>query len=544
MKQSWALLLLILMAPAMAQTTALQLSYQPGQRWVQADYQLPRAVTEFRFEPEYRQQRQSRWQVPGPEWYFDGESLHRTDGKSFTAFSLQLAPDTRFIDRHYIAVETVGVDGWVLYLPALMAAGGTTAVNVKAPGGHVRRFNGVTAPLPAAQLALTQPQRDQLLYVGPPQYIEAGTVTIIAGPEIPGWLHDKVKQVTTDVVATLSARFAVTTPVTPTLLLTAAKRWNGSAYKGGTYADGMISFALRGIVLDQPDRQLLDTIVNTAAHESAHLFNGSIWQSAANSNQPWLHEGAAEYMAALLWRDKQDWPRQAEQHLNNCINRADVRPLNGAQGAVKNGAPYDCGYVLQLVADAAARRHGKDIFTLWNDIFHGAAKGRYTTRDFLAAGAAYGGATFRRLAQLLLDKPPQPGSPELQTLLAASGIEVVSRAADQRDGDLLRGRALQAVLEGVCLGRHGFTTLKESLVFDTGNRCGTELANDPVVVAAQNVNLFTDPAAAYEAIRSACGKNKPVLFTKADGTRLAPVRCTVRLAPLPAVYQVRSLGLP
>jgi hypothetical protein len=76
-----------------------------------------------------------------------------------------------------------------------------------------------------------------------------------------------------------------------------------------------------------------------------------------NAEEPWLHEGAAEYLASRLWQSDELLYAEAGERLSACVTRQDRRPLDGSLGALVGATPYDCGFLIQLLAEAAALRN-------------------------------------------------------------------------------------------------------------------------------------------------------------------------------------------
>ncbi len=541
----WLLLLLAIGSQALAieeATTTVTLSPGADARVLRAEITLPAPATGFEFEFENMHQRFDRWTPAGAGWSFDGQHVKRQDGAAFSQFELRLAPDARFYDRHYVALERVGSNGWTVFTGALRAASGKTTLRLaNFPDGYLVRPGSMPQSVSsAAALDITDSDR-QLFYVGPLAALAEGKVNVIAGEEIPRWLREQLSTQVGSAIAVLSSRFGATLPTAPTILVTWSAQWPHKDYKASVLDDGVIAFSLRGMNLSLQDTELADQLTNTSIHEVIHLWNGGLWKNAANVQQPWLDEGSAEYLASRLWQDSESLRAETEQRLKACMLRSDRRPLDGSQGSVRGAIPYDCGFVIQLAAEAAVlKAHQGDGFDLWRAVFRNATNHRYSPAGFLAE-AERRGPGFGKVARLLLAGSEKPDISALETGLQTLGIKVHSRPADAREGDRFRTQGLMMVLSSLCIGNFGFSTQTDRLVLDTGDRCSMAINGNPEVVSVNGYSLMSDPAAAYSELRTACGNNAELVFAKPDGSRLQPVRCHVELEAVPMVFDVLAL---
>jgi hypothetical protein len=359
---------------------------------------LPAPHDRFAFESNNSPQRRDAWTPIGNGWRFDGETLRRDDGAPFARFELRLLPDTGFYDRRYVAVDRIGSEGWALFLAAFRANSGRTDVRLEGfPRDFVVRVGGETFADLAAALSPGAEDENRLAYVGPDRYVTSGPMTLVAGEEIPRWLHERLLRETGAVVEELTRRFGTPPSTAPTLFITYRTDERGSGTVAGALDDAVLTFALRGLNLDEENAALGDDLANTAAHEAAHVWNGEIWRSAQNEEQSWLHEGAAEYLASRIRQDPESLRVESERRLNDCALRSDRRPLDGSAGPV-HAARYDCGFVIQLAAEAASlKAQAGDTFDLWRAVFEAADGGTYTAEAFLDEATRRGDRLLRVL---------------------------------------------------------------------------------------------------------------------------------------------------
>lgn len=523
-------------------TTAITVS-PVGEDALTAHYQLCAPVTAYALEPYNTPQRSDDWAAAGDDYAFNGASVRRADGATFSEFTLRLRADTSFHDRHYVAADRVGA-GWSLLLQALAPEHGSATLqftdfardDVLFAEGGVRRASG-------PRLQLDQ-DSENIIYVGPRSNIRAGSITVIAGDDIPDWLRERFIRETGTAIDRLSARFGRDAPA-PTLIVTSALQGRGSGLKAGTVADGVVEIRLRGIELREGDTALSESLTNTATHEATHFWLGQLWRAARNNEEPWLHEGGAEYLASRIWQTPEGLREEASQRLNGCLLRANGHPMDGSEGPVRGIAPYDCGFVIMLAAETASLRAGHgDIFDLWRAVLDASGPEGFTPTAFLAEARARGGEDFSHVANLVLSAASNPALATIAEPLAAVGIVTAPREAGAGEAYPLLARSLMPVMAQLCGagGRsYGYNSEPDRIILDTEQSCGPELAGNPAVVSVNGASLTLRPSLAYEAIRAACESRSALRFTTVDGRVLAPVTCTTQIAPAPTIYGVISI---
>jgi hypothetical protein len=516
----------------------------PTDAGLRAAYRLCAPTTGFSLNGWDASQRTDAWSAR-EGWVFDGTTIHRQDGRAFRNFALELQSDRHFYDRRYVAVEAVGHGGWVVYLPAFAAAHGATRVRfARFPNGSAVRFASATSPAPSAWLPVSDEEGGhKVVYVGPASYITTGRVVLIAGEETPPWLRARLLEEIAHVTSRLTARFGRAPTRDMTLIVTSVEDRPTREYKGGVVGEDVIVAELRGIDLSSPDESVADSITNLAAHEAAHLWNAGLWRGTTVEEQPWLHEGSAEYLASRLWENADAMRTEAAQRLNACFKRRDPHPLDGSQGAVTGSAPYDCGFMIQLAAEAGSLRAGRgDAFTLWRAVFEHNGDDTYSADVFLAEARSRGGDAAAEAIQTLMSGPSDPLWAALPQQLAALGISAQLRQANATEGELVRRIAIQGVLGSLCNGGHGFYGgMVDHIKLDTGDRCGAALAGDPDVSGVNGVNIMTSPLEAYATIREVCSRSSDLRFDQPNGGRLPPVRCAAVIPDLPHVFEITAL---
>lgn len=512
----------------------------PAGDGLRASYALCTPVTAFAFEPYNTPQRAADWTSP-PGWLFDGGTLRRADDGAFEDFELRLAPDSRFHDRHYVAVDRVGA-GWALFVQPLRPAEGPFTVRFAGFArddvvrAHGRTMRSVDAALQIEDDGATA------VYVGPPENVIAGAVTVVAGAEVPAWLRDRLLADMRHTSERMTARMGRAPPSAPTAIVT--YRAGRSFSSGGAMDDDIVVMTLPGWVLSENDARFAEGLRSLVTHETVHFWIGYIWASARNDEEPWLHEGAAEYLASRIWQDSASLRAEAQEHLIKCLLRPNAGPLDGSEGAIEGSASYDCGFTIMLAAEAASLRAGRgDIFDLWRAVGEAAGPDGFTPDGFLAEARTRGGHVFDDAASILLGRAGDPRTEALGQTLSALGLDIRRGDAGPAESHAINARALMPLLDQLCGGGHGLSmpVERDRLILDTGNGCGAALAGNPEVVSVNGVHLMRAPGAAYEAIRTACAQRGAVHFGTVDGRTLAPVACAADIPPLPPIYEIITL---
>ena len=334
----------------------------------------------------------------------------------------------------------------------------------------------------------------------------------------------------------------------PVLFITYQSDWASKGWKGGSL-DRYITIHLRGMDLSPDDAQFLGSLRNMAAHETAHVWLGQMYASVENDRQSWLEEGAAEYFANRLWMDPDQFRAAAGDALGQCRSLLGDASLLETEKASRGPAPYKCGFLVELIAEAAARQQGSgDILDLWRAVFAEAKPGEdgrmeFDTETFRTIAARFGGEAFTsRLAQMEAGLSPEGWSDFIRAL-PALGIGTKVYGADDAPPDdrTLSQEVLKALLLDQCDGGYSIYGERDHFFLDMGARCPAPLSENPKVAGVNGFSLIGASGEAYSAVRKACAVGEPLVFAQLDGADLPPIACGDRLSSLPDVAIIESL---
>ncbi|HIG22229.1 hypothetical protein [Henriciella sp.] len=480
------------------------------------------------------------WTPQGQGWAFDGAALEREDGGAFDRFELQMNQSDKFYDRRYVPVIRVGETGWSVLSKGLSLLGHETFVQAAglAEGDifladNARRTSGESVSTATGGF----------VYLGPQAHITEDHATVIAGPDIPDWLREKFVADIDAISETLTDRFAEP-PAAPPVLIMTYRDEAGAGFKGSSLGR-FITLHIRGFELDPSDDDFMRRMTGLALHETVHVWIGQLYSSSENAEQSWVHEGGAEYISMRAGMDQAQLRADIEEKINQCQRTLVRRPLTATRYGSRGGAPYDCGALVQLVAEAASIKAGNgDILDLWKDVFARAGEDRvFDSSTFRAAASEAGGEAFGRRMELFADGMDAEEWSAFLTGLSEIGIEVELLAPpDPHPDDFqLAAAALGALQRDVCQNQVSIYQREDHYWTNISEHCGGQLPGNPQLRHINGVDLIDAPGAAYAEMRRACSAGEAIGLGQLNGDELAPISCGEWMSNLPALAVVRAL---
>ena len=391
-------------------------------------------------------------------------------------------------------------EGRVVFGPGFMLEGIRTELSVDLAPGETS--------LPDDHLI------DGYAYVGPSTDVATDPRgAVVTGTNIAPELADALRHSFFDSMAFYAARLDAGLPFRPALIGSVDSPGPAS-FRGDVTETGVISVRFRGDAW----RDAIEEVGPFVWHETFHLWNSHSVETRDGEDAPWLHEGGAEYAAVVGAvstgaLDEESARSSVARRLNGCrrvLGAADLDPARLRSG---NG-PYDCGVLIQWLADLEARKAGSgDVFTLW--------------RTMLAAArtspTGYGVSDFRALidansaAAVLLDGPGATRWDTIKARLTDLGVTIENRPGD-RD---LRGAALFHVARINCRGSYGFYDNPGELKLD-GADCGV-LSGEPIIDTVEGQDPQGASRPMFDAIQARCADSLPVRYATRDGRILEAI---------------------
>lgn len=480
------------------------------------------------------------WVPQGDDWQFDGVALARVDGSAFESFELRLKPSDQFYDRRYVPVLRIGEAGWTVLSEGLSLSG---YENFMAASGMADGEAFLAANERRASGESVAAATGGFVYIGPEDHITEDHATVIAGPDIPGWLREKFVADIDAISETLTDRFAEPPPAPPVLVMTYGEG-DGASFKGSSLGR-FITLHVRGFDLDPSDEDFMDRMKSLALHETVHVWIGQLYSSSENAEQSWVHEGAAEYISMRAGMDEAQLHADIEEKINQCQRALVRRPLTTTRYGSRGRAPYDCGALVQLFAEAASLKNGGgDILDIWKDVFARTGEDRtFDSATFKAAASEAGGEAFARRMDMFAEGMDAEEWSGFLIGLSKIGVEVELLApTDPHPDDFqLAAAALGALQRDVCQNQVSLYQREDHYWTDISEHCGGQLPGNPQLRQLNGVDLVDAPGAAYAEMRRACSAGEAIVLGQLNGEELAPISCGEWMTNLPALAVVRAL---
>lgn len=438
----------------------------------------------------------------------------------FDSFDLQIRPDAAEVDRVYVGLSTAG-DGRVIYGPGLMIEGTRTVLSIETAPGEV------SLPLSG--------QIDGYSYVGPAADVtQDGAASLAIGSNVPPELAQTLRQTFFGALDFYQDRLGLDLSFRPTLVGSIDSP-GPYGFRGDVTDTGLISVRFHGDTW----REEVGLVGPFVWHEAFHLWNGHGIGLREGDQAPWLHEGGAEYASIVGsvstgGMSEATARRSIIRRVNGCRRVLGARDMDPAR--LQSGAgPYDCGVLIQWLADLEARKAGTgDVFTLWRTMLTAAR----TSPD------GYGVSDFRALLRpdsavaALLDGPGASRWATIQARLSDLGVSIENAPQDK---DYMRA-ALNHVASRNCSGGFGFFDNPGALKLD-GAECGV-LSGEPIIDAVEGQNPQTAGRAMFDAVQARCSQGLPVRYATRDG-RVLEALCDnpVEAPEVWAIIEAPSLAI-
>ena len=436
----------------------------------------------------------------------------------FQSFEILITPDKAEVDRIYMGLSKAG-DGHVLYGPALTLKDMDAELTAQAVAGEV------AVPTSGAM--------NGYLYLGPQEALmRRDGVAVVTSPSAPPALTTLLRDGFFAAQKFYTARLGDVLPNEPTLIISTDSP-GPTGFRGDVTNTGLISLRFHGEMWASPPPDVAVPLGTFVWHESFHLWNGNGMKTKDSGTAPWLHEGMAEYAAVVAAVSSgvidEDQARAAlNGRLRNCrsmLGDDDYDPTRLRKGQ----AIYDCGVVVQWLADLEARQASggrRDVFDLWKAML-----------DAGRGGDGYGVADFRARLRpdsavaVLMDGPGAERWAGIEARLTALGVTFENRpdAADYRRA------ALWHVAEQHCTGSPGFFENLDGLQLDTGERCGV-LSGNPKIAAVEDHDPTAEAEAMFHAVQTRCAAGQPVRYRTTEG-KIIEAGCGAELV-MPTVSAV------
>ncbi|MHA7872979.1 MAG: hypothetical protein ACX939_11570, partial [Hyphococcus sp.] len=223
------------------------------------------------------------------------------------------------------------------------------------------------------------------VYFGPVEPLETSTMIAVVDPRTPDWAVAELQDLLPKALSSLEEEFGFGLSTKLNIFLsTNVNGEKGRLKYGGDALPGQIQVTLTGASWEKKTAQTLDILRSATVHELTHL-----WQVGARPRTsavaPWIHEGAADAMAADIMMSLGYWPPQLaaarlRRSRETCERGLEFGSLAGAHARKDYRTAYACGHV---IASAVAKAEGRSTASFWREFVETAARNNgYTEETF------------------------------------------------------------------------------------------------------------------------------------------------------------------
>jgi hypothetical protein len=342
-------------------------------------------------------------------------------------------------------------------------------------------------------------------------------------------VRDALERATPILLKVYAALLDVEPSGTPVVSVAWSKRTDaGRSFQADVAPGPVIRFSLSGQAWSEPDSEAVAGLLETLAHELAHMWNSSAYRSEPRAN-PWLAEGNAELLgAAALLRGGLATPGDTAWRINTAVNGCFGLAGSSAWHAIASTAdgllPSRCGMAIQYVALALAQRRDPalDAFGFWRGFWK--AHPVYSEKalvDYARASGWTEAAAF--LDDVLGTGPTALDRHLVRGLQLALGLELPRTPRAQ-----FGSQAMRALMTADCNGMYGFWAHNDHFQLEDLPGCKS-LKGAPKIGDLAGHDLLREPAQAIDAAKAACARGQPLRLRTLDGRDLA-MPCTAAIA--------------
>ncbi|MBI3791103.1 MAG: hypothetical protein HY275_09530 [Gemmatimonadetes bacterium] len=524
-------------------------------RW-RATYRLAHAASSLRFERSGGFFRERSWKVVTP-----GYHLARAGGAQVAAADsgrpplaelvFEFAPFTANLPKEYeffLPFTGGAVAIYTGHLNAIADSGRSDSARVRRlhvipPADAHAILRGRVTNGPVTWTDTTG--EGTYIYLGRATPIETPDVLALVDPGVPAWLQQQFARELPRLFTTYRRQFGVALPWKPTVLYTFNDTTASGLSSGGGTLTGVLAMTLTGDGWKTQSREAAEQAFHLIAHESAHLWNGQLVANTDQDAGAWIHEGAADAMAADVMLalgviDEAGHRARVEEAINRCATdeaRGSVATAL-ARGAIRQ--VYDCGVLMAVWTAAAMRRASPSatLFTVWHDLIVAARaqRGTYDQDRYFTVLRAGGvpDSVVTAMRAFLASADAMPGAVARMRAVGVP-IEASAGAPPASMQQSLARTALIHLMAQACR--------RVDLAWGVPARTGAVPACAPfaaehLVWGVSGHGVGDDGAALYDAVSAACAAGSAVTLDGDQGQLLARVPCGKPLPARPPWYRL------
>lgn len=338
--------------------------------WV-VTYQLESPVSRLAFKRNTDNARAARWKPLQESFvitYADGkEYIERSDKQPFKETSFQLTPTYISLVKEYAPFSPFS-DGGMLFhsghfftcIEECHADSNSWAISVSAPQGDNIVLSG---DIYNSTASWVDENSGTKVYVGKGTPVEEHHFISVIDKELPLKLRASLDEQLPGLMEFFASKFGQLGS-RPALFASYSEGSNGKyGHQGGTLPGQVFMHWYGKQAMEQINA---DVTYWFFAHEVAHIYQQE-GSNIGNSQDAWVHEGAAEYFAGVV-ADKSFFQTKLANARSSCIADLEVSSSYAEAAATNFNIHYTCGLVVMnaMSEDLANHDNGEDLFSLWS----------------------------------------------------------------------------------------------------------------------------------------------------------------------------------
>ena len=324
------------------------------------------------------------------------EYLIKKDGSNFNKVSLLLTPTYKHLSKDYAPFSPYSSDGSLIYTGRLFACIDTCRdevnqwqLSMQVPEGEHMIVAGKVL---TGATSWIDTDDGMNVYVGSQKPIETQNVIAVIDHGLPERIKRSLDTDIPKLMNYFEQRLGEIKGVKPTLFASYANI-DGHSSQGGTLPNQIfMHWNLNNLNKKAKDNKFHNDTIWFFAHEVAHLYQrSSTGNIFGESHESWLHEGHADWLAALalleLYPETNEYVTdKIDKFRTHCAEGLANFPLAEAAEKGRFDLYYTCGFLIHQAIDLALRKNSdEDIYSLWIEFRQQVEKGnRKGSETFLA----------------------------------------------------------------------------------------------------------------------------------------------------------------
>ncbi|MDC1174111.1 hypothetical protein OAT67_01850 [Bacteriovoracaceae bacterium] len=365
------------------------------------------------------------------------------------------------------------------------------------------------------------------IYWGNNNPLDTKRLVVVVDKKVPKWLSLAVNKNLPTLFDFYNRKIGIPLNFKPVVYLSyEGEDEEGLSNTGGTLP-GLIQLTLRGKDWKKNNSESFEYLYKFLAHESAHLWNGQMF-NYSDGKHSWMHEGGADAFAYRALRElKIVNDERYLEYLNASLNKC-ILGLNGKYPLVESANNrafknyYYCGSTIGLITEKSLKEGS--LFDFWRSLFKQAKSNnqKYSDKDYLKNfdDLAKSNTVSKNLNTLIYGPSSNTGE-LLREMFKNLGVEVGPLKKGQKNMSKRIARSLLSDLyRSDCDGSLNLTRKKESYLAHGDKSCKS-FKKDFEVQKVGSYHIFKDAEKAYEFARTSCRKNK---YVNLFGTNLKKMK--------------------